>query len=65
MVPLFPELLPYLRDAAEMATEGAEFVITRCRTGDKNLRTQLKRIIRKAGLEPWPKRPLKVQNWNR
>jgi hypothetical protein len=55
MIPLFPELLPYLRDAAEVAPEGAEYVITRYRTADTNLRTQLQRIIRKASLEPWPK----------
>ncbi len=55
MVPLFPELLPYLRDAFELAEPGAEFVITRYRDAKVNLRTHLTRIIRKAGIEPWPK----------
>ncbi|MHC4581371.1 MAG: tyrosine-type recombinase/integrase, partial [Planctomycetota bacterium] len=53
--PIFPELLPYLRDAFEEAEEGAQFVITRYRETNVNLRTQLLRIIRKAGLKPWPK----------
>jgi hypothetical protein len=30
-------------------------VITRYRTSNVNLRQQLKRIIKRAGLEPWPK----------
>ncbi len=55
LIPIFPELLPYLREAYELAPEGAEYVITRYRSADKNLRTQLERIIKRAGLEPWPK----------
>ena len=31
------------------------YVINRYRDAEQNLRTQLKRIIRRAGLEPWPK----------
>jgi integrase len=53
--PIFPELLPYLRDAFEEAEEGEQYVITRYRQANVNLRTQLLRIIRKAGLKPWPK----------
>jgi integrase len=53
--PIFPELLPYLRDAFEEAEEGEQFVITRYRQTNVNLRTQLLRIIRKAGLKPWAK----------
>jgi hypothetical protein len=55
VVPLFPELLPYLEDAHEQAADGAEFVITRYRSANSNLRTQFERILRKAGLEPWPR----------
>ena len=55
LVPLFPELRPFLQDAFELAEPGAEFVVTRYRSGDKNLRTQLNRIITRAGLKPWPK----------
>ncbi len=55
IVPLFPELRPYLLEAFEEADEGAEYVITRYHDKNANLRTQLQRIIRRAGLEPWPK----------
>ena len=55
VVPLFPELRPHLEEAFERAAPGSEFVLTRCRDTDKNLRTHLLRIIRKAGLTPWPK----------
>ena len=54
-VPLFPELRPYLEEAWEQAEPGAEYIITRYRDCNANLRTQLNRIIRKAGLKPWPK----------
>ena len=55
VVPIFPELLPHLREAFEQADEGSEYCITRYRNDTSNLRTQLQRIIRKAGLESWPK----------
>lgn len=54
-IPLFPELLPYLRDAAELAPEGAEWVIAKRRDSAINLRTTMMKIIRRASLEPWPK----------
>lgn len=52
-VPLFPELRPYLAECFELAEPGSEYVITRYRDSAKNLRTHLRRIIRRAGLEPW------------
>jgi integrase len=55
VIPLFPELLPYLREAFELADDGAEYVISRYRATSANLRTQLTRIIKRAGLTPWPK----------
>ena len=55
LVPLFPELVPYLREAFEQAEPGTEYVITRYRRPNSNLRSQLERIIIKAGLKPWPK----------
>jgi len=55
MVPIFPELLPYLEQAWDEAEPGTQFVITRYRGYNQNLRTQLQRIIAKAGLETWPK----------
>lgn len=54
-VPIFPELRPYLDQAFELAAPGTVYVINRYRDASVNLRTQLLRIIKKAGLEPWPK----------
>jgi len=54
-VPLFPELLPCLSEAFERAEPGAEHVITRYRLPNQNLSTQFRRILRRAGIEPWPK----------
>ena len=57
-IPLFPELREYLEDSRELAGEAAndpnQPLITRYRAG-ANLRTQLERIIGRAGLKPWPK----------
>lgn len=56
VIPLFPELLPYLRQAFEEAPAGAEYVLSeRYRRSGVNLGTQLKRIVRRAGLTPWPR----------
>ncbi len=54
-IPIFPELRPYLEKAWDEAPEGSEFVITRYRDRNCNLRTQLCRIIKRAKLVPWPK----------
>ncbi len=54
-VPLFPELLPYLEEAFDRAAPGAVHVITRWRDSVKNLRTGLLRILRRAGVKPWPR----------
>jgi integrase len=54
-IPIFPELRPYLEKAWDEAPEGSEFVITRYRDRNSNLRTQLCRIIKRAKLIPWPK----------
>jgi len=54
-VPIFPELAPYLAECFEQAEPGIKHVITRYRDGNTNLRTQLHRIIKRAGLTPWPK----------
>jgi len=59
IVPLFPSLRRWLREAWDVAleTEGAlpEFVISRARaTPRTNLRQGLLRIIARAGLKPWP-----------
>src|SRR5262249_42048182 len=54
-VPMFPELRLHLEEAFELAVPGAMHVITRYRDTNKNLRTQMHRIIRNAGLTPWPR----------
>jgi site-specific recombinase XerD len=51
-VPIFPELRPYLEDCFDPEST---YVINHYRHRNQNLRTRLRRIIRKAGLEPWPK----------
>lgn len=55
IVPLFPELRAILLDAFERAEPGAEFVVARYREPNCNLRTQLLRILSRAGVTPWPK----------
>ena len=55
VIPIFPELRPHLQEVWDLAEDGAEYVITRYRDRNSNLRTQLNRIIKKAGLKPWPK----------
>jgi len=55
IVPIFPELRPYLEEAHSLAPHAAEYAITRYRHSNANLRTALIRYIRRAGLEPWPK----------
>jgi len=55
LVPIFPELYPHLLAAYEQAEPGTEYVVIRYRKTGLNLRTQLMRILAKAGLQPWPK----------
>jgi len=54
--PIFPELRPYL-DAAWFAVgdDGAEFVINRYRRPDQNLRETFLKILKRAGVAPWPR----------
>lgn len=54
-IPLFPELRPILEQAWEAAPEGATHFITRQQGSAVNWRTYLLRIIRNAGLKPWPR----------
>jgi len=54
-VPLFPELRSLLLEALDAAEPGAEFVIVKHRRTGANLRTQLLRIMARAGVTPWPK----------
>ncbi len=54
-IPLFPELREHLRECAELAKPGSVYVIQRYRSAEQNLRTQFEKIIRRAGLDPWPR----------
>lgn len=54
-IPLFAELREPLEALWELAEPGTVFVINRYRSTNANLRTQLKRIIKRAGLKAWPK----------
>ena len=53
-VPLFPKLLPYLRESFELAPEGAVEVLPDVKR-DSNLRTTFEKIIERAGVKKWPK----------
>lgn len=56
LVPLFPELRAILADSFEAAEDGSEFVVTRYRYAkNQNLRTTFQKIIKRAGVKPWPK----------
>ena len=68
VVPIFPELRPYLDDAFEIAGEGEVYVVGGTQ-GDGyreaadsaegwktcNLRTTFEKLIYRVGLEPWPR----------
>ncbi len=55
VIPIFPELLPHLEEAFHAAADKSLYVITSRQNAKTNFRTQLCRIIEKAGLKPWPK----------
>ena len=55
VVPLFDELRPILAEAFEQAAEGAVYVVASYRDANANLRTQFKRILRRAGVASWPR----------
>lgn len=63
-VPIFPELKPFLEEAWGLAPEGAVDVVdarfrNACQGGNgwknTNLRTTFHKIIKRAGLVPWPR----------
>ena len=54
-VPLFPEVRRVLEELY-LEPDGGEFVIaTNDRSSSKNLRTVFEKILRKAGVDPWPR----------
>lgn len=55
IIPIFPELRALLTEAFERAEVGQPYVITKYRDTNANLRTQMRKIIRRAGLKPWPR----------
>ena len=55
VVPMFPELRRYVEQAWDEAEPGATYLITRYRDANCNLRSQFLRIIKRAGLAPWPR----------
>jgi integrase len=64
VIPLFPELKPILLRAFELAPSGADYVVhadyrqaalTSSGWRNCNLRTQFERIVKRAGLKPWPR----------
>ncbi|MBX3403003.1 MAG: tyrosine-type recombinase/integrase [Phycisphaeraceae bacterium] len=55
VVPLFPELRAVLMEAFEVAESGGEHVVARYRQRNCNLRTQLLRILSRAGVPAWPR----------
>lgn len=55
LVKLFPELRRELLKEFEQAEDGAVYVITRYRDAKQNLGTHFARIIKAAGLKPWPR----------
>ena len=54
-IPLFPELRPHLEAVFDAAPSGTTYVINQHRLGSANLRTQLLRIMERAGVKPWPR----------
>ena len=63
VIPMFPELAGVLNEAYEMAFDRLEDksavvsgpVVTRYSSASQNLRTTFDKIIKRAGLVPWPK----------
>ena len=54
VVPIFPEVKPALMDVFEQAQEGTERVLASFPI-KYNPHTQFRRIIERAGIEPWPR----------
>ncbi|MFN0134733.1 MAG: tyrosine-type recombinase/integrase [Phycisphaerae bacterium] len=55
MLPMFPELRQRLTDAFHEAADGAVYVVAKHRLNGLNLRTQFLRLIRRAGVNEWPR----------
>ena len=55
LVPIFDELLSPLEECFDAAPEGSRAIIARYRDRGVNLRTQFQKILRRAGVEQWPR----------
>jgi len=55
LVLLFPELAGVLSEVFEADADRSVFVVTRYRDSTQNLRTTFRKIIHRAGVQPWPK----------
>lgn len=55
LIPLYPELLPFLQESRALAPQGEKYVIRGTRDDDVNWRTQFLRILKDAKITPWPK----------
>ncbi len=64
VIPMFVELKPILAEAFDLAPDGAEYVVdssyhqaaqTPSGWRSCNMRTQFMRIVKRAGLKPWPR----------
>lgn len=55
VIPIFAELSEPLLEVYSKSSEGADRVFTNLVDAKQNLRTRFNKIIRRAGLEPWPK----------
>lgn len=58
--PIFPELRPFLQELSDRVNPGIDCplstpVITRWRDSAQNLRTPFLKLLKKAGIEAWPK----------
>ncbi len=67
VVPILPQVLPYLQEVWDQAPEGSVYILHHLRQrestkaadkgfwGAVNLRTQMLRMLRRAGIPPWPR----------
>ncbi|MGD1042869.1 MAG: site-specific integrase [Sedimentisphaerales bacterium] len=55
VVPMFPELKPLFQEAFDQARDGAVYCIDRCKGQWSNVGVHMARIIKRAGLDVWPK----------
>ena len=54
IIPLYPELEPYLTRATDQSG-GGEYVVKASRDKNVNFRTRFEKILKAAGVEQWPK----------